>query len=96
VNSAIIRIRDWRNRRIPWTNQESRAANHQTGRAPRPGIGIAAADRAPRPLGIHGVGCSASDAAAGRTPGLRPRSDSNQPGDIIVALNGKPVELVRL
>ena len=64
-----------------------------SGRAPRPGLGIVAADeRVAAQLGVRGVvvlgvgkGTSADKA------GLRPfRPDSREPGDIIVALNGKP------
>jgi 2-alkenal reductase len=67
----------------------------KTGRAPRPGIGIVAADeRVAARLGIQGVvvlgvvpGSSAERA------GIQPFNPATgQPGDIIVAVNGKPVE----
>jgi 2-alkenal reductase len=67
----------------------------KTGRAPRPGIGIAAADeRIAAQLGIRGVVVlGVGRGSPAERAGLRPfMPDSNQPGDIIVALNGKPVE----
>jgi 2-alkenal reductase len=67
----------------------------KTGRAPRPGIGIAAADeRVAAQIGVKGVivlGVQRGSPAA--QAGLRPfTQQSREPGDIIVALNGKAVE----
>jgi 2-alkenal reductase len=69
----------------------------KTGRAPHPGIGIAAGDESvAAQLGVRGVvvlGVAPGSPAA--AAGLRPfRPDSNQPGDVITAINGKPVESV--
>ena len=67
----------------------------KTGRAPRPGIGIAAADeRIAAQLGIRGVVVlGVGRGSPAERAGLRPFTrDSDQPGDIIVALNGKAVE----
>jgi 2-alkenal reductase len=64
------------------------------GRAPRPGIGIAAADeRAAAQLGVRGViimGVQRGSPA--EKAGLQPFDRSTgQPGDIIVAANGKAI-----
>jgi len=67
----------------------------KTGRAPRPGIGIAAADeRVAAQLGIRGVVVlGVGRGSPADRAGLKPFvPGSNQPGDIIVALNGKPVD----
>jgi 2-alkenal reductase len=67
----------------------------KTGRAPRPGIGIAAADeRVAAQAGIKGVvvlgvGRGTPAEKAGIKPFVQ---NSNEPGDIVVAVNGKPVE----
>ncbi len=67
----------------------------KTGRAPRPGIGIAAADeRVAAQLGIHGVVIlGVGRGSPAERAGLRPFvAGSKQPGDVIVAVNGKAVE----
>ena len=63
------------------------------GRAPRPGLGIVAADeRIAQQLGISGVvvlGIGRGSPA--ESAGLKPfRPDSREPGDIIVGVDGKP------
>jgi 2-alkenal reductase len=67
----------------------------KTGRAPRPGIGIAAADeRVAAQLGVKGVVVLgvARGSPADRA-GIRPfTQNSREPGDIIVAVNGQPVD----
>jgi 2-alkenal reductase len=67
----------------------------KTGRAPRPGIGIAAADeRVAAQLGVKGVVVLgvARGSPADRA-GIKPfTQNSREPGDIIVAVNGKPVD----
>jgi S1-C subfamily serine protease len=67
----------------------------KSGRATRPGIGIAAADeRVAAQLGIHGVVVPgvASGSPAERA-GIRPFNPaSREPGDIIIGLDGKVVE----
>jgi 2-alkenal reductase len=65
----------------------------KSGRAPRPGLGIVAADeRVAAQIGIRGVvvlGIARGSPA--ERAGLRPfRADSSEPGDIIVAVDGKP------
>ena len=67
----------------------------KTGRAPRPGIGIAAADeRVAAQLGVKGVMVlGVAPGSPADRAGLRPFvRGSQQPGDIIVAANGKPVD----
>ena len=69
----------------------------KTGRAPRPGIGIVAADeRVAAQLGVRGVPVLAvapgSPAAQAGLRGFDQRTGA--PGDVIVAVNGKPVESV--
>jgi 2-alkenal reductase len=67
----------------------------KTGRAPRPGIGIAAADeRVAAQLGIKGVVVlGVAPGSPADRAGMRPfRPDSKEPGDVIVGLNGKPVD----
>jgi 2-alkenal reductase len=69
----------------------------KTGRAPRPGIGIAAGDeRIGAELGVRGVvvlGVQPGSPAA--AAGLRAfRQGSSEPGDVITAVDGKPVESV--
>ena len=64
-----------------------------TGRAPRPGLGIVAADeRVASQLGIRGVVVlGVARGSPAERAGLRPfRPDSREPGDVIVAVNGKP------
>ena len=63
------------------------------GRAPRPGLGIVAADeRIAARLGIRGVPVlGVARGSPAERAGLRPfRPDSREPGDVIVAVNGKP------
>jgi 2-alkenal reductase len=63
------------------------------GRAPRPGLGIVAADeRVASQLGIRGVVVlGVARGSPAERAGLQPfRRDSSEPGDIIVAVNGKP------
>jgi 2-alkenal reductase len=63
------------------------------GRAPLPGVGIISADeRVNAQLGINGVPVlGVARGSPAERAGLRPfRSDSREPGDIIVAVNGKP------
>jgi 2-alkenal reductase len=63
------------------------------GRAPRPGLGIIAADeRIAAQLGIKGVVVlGVGRGSPAERAGLRPfRRDSAEPGDIIVAVDGKP------
>lgn len=65
----------------------------KSGRAPRPGLGIVAADeRVAAQLGIRGVVVlGVARGSPAERAGLRPfRPDSREPGDIIVAVNGKP------
>jgi len=65
------------------------------GRAPRPGIGVAAADeRIAARLGIHGViVLGVSFGSPAERAGIRPFNlATGEVGDIIVALDGKPVE----
>jgi 2-alkenal reductase len=67
----------------------------KAGRAPHPGLGIIAADeRVAAQLGIHGVVVlGVLRGSPAERAGLRPfRPDSNEPGDIIVAVNGKPTQ----
>jgi 2-alkenal reductase len=67
----------------------------KTGRAPRPGIGIAAADeRVSAQLGIKGVMIlGVARGSPAEKAGIRPFvQGSKDPGDIIVEVNGKPVE----
>ena len=67
----------------------------KTGRAPRPGIGIAAADeRVAAQAGVKGVvvlgvGRGTPAEKAGIKPFVQ---GSSEPGDIVVAVEGKPVE----
>jgi 2-alkenal reductase len=64
-----------------------------SGRAPRPGLGIVAADeRIAAQLGIRGVPVlGVARGSPAERAGLRPfRPDSREPGDVIVAVNGKP------
>ncbi|HET8548754.1 MAG TPA: trypsin-like peptidase domain-containing protein, partial [Bryobacteraceae bacterium] len=63
------------------------------GRAPRPGLGIIAADeRIAAQLGIQGVVVfGVARGSPAERAGLRPfRRESSEPGDIIVAADGKP------
>jgi 2-alkenal reductase len=65
----------------------------KNGRAPRPGLGIVAADeRIAAQLGIQGVVVlGVARGSPAERAGLRPfRPDSSEPGDIIVAADGKP------
>jgi 2-alkenal reductase len=65
----------------------------KTGRAPRPGLGIVAADeRIAAQLGVQGVVVlGVARGSSAERAGLRPlRPDSSEPGDVIVAVNGKP------
>jgi 2-alkenal reductase len=65
----------------------------KNGRAPRPGLGIVAADeRIATQLGIRGVVVlGVARGSPAERAGLRPfRRDSSEPGDIIVAVDGKP------
>ena len=67
----------------------------KSGRAPRPGLGIVAADeRIAAQLGIPGVVVlGVARGSPAEKAGLRPfRPDSREPGDIIVAVNGKPTQ----
>jgi len=69
----------------------------KNGRAPRPGLGIVAADeRLAAQLGVRGV--VVLDVARGspaEKAALRAfRPDGRDPGDIIVAVNGKPTQTV--
>jgi 2-alkenal reductase len=64
-----------------------------SGRAPRPGLGIVAADeRVAAQVGIRGVPVlGVARGSPAERAGLRPFSpDSGEPGDVIVAVNGKP------
>lgn len=67
----------------------------KNGRAPRPGIGIVAADeRIAARLGVRGViVMGVSPGSPAERAGIRPfNRTTGEPGDIIVALNGQPVE----
>jgi 2-alkenal reductase len=67
----------------------------KTGRAPRPGIGIIAADeRIAARLGIKGVVVlGVSPGSPAERAGIRPFNPATgEPGDIIVRLDGKPVQ----
>jgi 2-alkenal reductase len=68
-----------------------------TGRAPRPGIGIVAADeRAAARLGIRGVPVLgvAPGSPAAQAGLIGYNQNTGQLGDVIVGVNGKPVESV--
>jgi 2-alkenal reductase len=67
----------------------------KTGRAPVPGIGIAAADeRVAAQLGVKGVVVlGVARGSPAEKAGIRPFvKGSKEPGDVIVAVNGKPAE----
>jgi 2-alkenal reductase len=69
----------------------------KSGRAARPGLGIIAADeRVASQLGVQGVVVlGVARGSPAERAGLRAfRPDSSEPGDIIVAVNGKPTPTV--
>jgi 2-alkenal reductase len=69
----------------------------KTGRAPRPGLGISAADeRIAAQLGVPGVVVlDVMSGSPAEAAGLVPfRPGAKEPGDVIIAAGGKPVESV--
>ena len=69
----------------------------ENGRAPRPGLGIVAADeRVAAQLGVRGVVVvGVAPGSPAQKAGLRPfEPDRKQAGDIIVAIDGKPTHTV--
>ena len=67
----------------------------KTGRAPRPGIGIVAADESvAAQIGVRGiVVLGVSEGSPAEQAGIMPfRPGAPEPGDVIVRLNGQPVD----